>query len=449
MKKIGFWTALALVVGNILGVGIFTTTGYLADKISDPNLILLAWLVGAVYALTGAQAYGILAASMPYSGGDYIYYKKHYHPYISYLFGWSGLFITYTGSIAALAIGGVYYLNDILPGVNLTYELFSAEIVGFSFAVSGIQVVAAILILIFSYINHRGLHTAGSAQILLTTLIVVFMLSYIIIGYFSGADHLLTSGQTIKSGSPDNFLGALAGVLFTYMGWTTVVYIAAEFKDPKKNIPRALITGVVFVAVLYIGMNFIFLSAVPVSSIANEINVASLSARKLWGTGITRIVAVMIFIAILSSLNSTILSGPHIYKVMAKDGYLWKKVASTHPGYGTPYVSIWIQAIWSVVLLLSGTFNQLLTIVVAAILMFSIFSGSVALKILFISKERFKYSIWKWSAVIIYLLLCLSILFQIMATQFIESLLGFLILMLSLPFYLINRRRNTKGLSPS
>ncbi len=434
-KKIGFWTALALTIGNIIGVGIFTTTGYLAGKIQNPYFILLAWGVGAVYAYTGAKTYGILAGHMPYQGGDYAYFKEHYHPYFSYLFGWSAIFITYTGSIAALGIGSAHYLNDVFPNLGLDYSIFSIGISGdYFFSLDGFKIAGILSIIILTYLNYLGIQTGGRTQIVLTAAIVFLMITFIFIGLIDGATGFVNSHGTDVYPSWNSFSVGLVAVLFTYMGWTTVNYIANEVESPKTIIPRALITGIIVVVAVYLGINYVFLSVLSPAELSDQINSASLVAGKLWGPQATKAIAAMILIAILSSLNSTVLSGPRIYQAMARDGYLWSGLVKEHKKYTSPSAALWAQCLWSIVLMLSGTFNQLLTIVVAAILLFSIMSGTISFKIMLYSA---KLKLGAVISVTIYLLLCTLILFNILYSNFVESLIGLIILLVSYPFYKI------------
>ncbi len=429
MKKIGFWSALALVVGNIIGVGIFTTSGYLTARIQQSNLIMLAWFIGGIYALCGGFVYGFLAQEMPRRGGDYVYLKTYLHPYFGYLFGWSGLWITYTGSIAALSLGAAHYFFDILPAGLLISSASSAF---------QLKSIGLLFLFLFTLINHYGIRSGGKTQIGLSLLIVVGMIVFIVFGYFA-APHMVKpapiSGQSITL---NRFFSGLSAVLFTYMGWTTVVYIADEVKNPKKNIPAAIVSGVLLITALYLAVNFVFLRILTPLQMANKVNVASLVANRLWGVHATQLIAVVIIIAILSSLNSTILSGPRIYQAMARDGYLWHGLAQLHKKYGTPTSALWVQAAWAAVLLLSGTFNQLLSFVVGAILIFSILSALVMVRILIRSHTN---SWSKWFTVIIYILLCLLVLITILITQFWQTILGLLILSTSIPFYFFQEKK--------
>ena len=440
-QTIGFWTALALVVGNILGVGIFTTTGYLANYVSNPLLILLAWLIGALYAYTGANVYGFLAAEMPYRGGDYVYLKKYYPPYFAYLFGWSALFITYTGSIAALAIGGAYYLNDIFTCCDLTRSLFAFNVWSMDIGLDGIKLTATLLVVFFTYINYLGLKTGGKTQIALTVFIVVFMVIYIVGTLVSSSALVLRTNATPTPQTVQGFFAGLAAVLFTYMGWTTIVYIANEVRVPRKTIPRALAVGIFIVVVLYMAINFAFLTVFSPAEFSNTINVASQVAFNLWGSGAGRLIALMILTAILSSLNSTVLSGPHIYQAMAQDHFLWSTLKKMHPRHGTPSTALWVQCAWSLVLLFSGTFNQILTLVVAAILLFSILTAFSAVRLI---REKLKKGLVEARLhiphVFVYIVLCLLVLIYILAENPLESLYGFALLALSWPFYFIRKR---------
>ena len=431
MKKIGFWTALSLVVGNIIGVGIFTTTGYAASRISDPKMILWVWATGALYAISGATVYAFLAKKMPYSGGDYRYLKEYLPSYFPFLFGWSGLFVTYTGSIAALAIGAASYLNVLAPILHLNGSFLFMD---------GVTIAAILFVLLFTVINVLGIRSGGKTQIALTLLIFLLIIGFIIAGYFSGAQHLQPAAADSVTGFTP-FFAALAAVLFTYMGWTTVVYIAGEVKNPRRNIPLALGIGVLLTAVLYMGINFIFLSVLPVSEAAGQINVAALTAQKLWGTGAASLTSAMILIAILSSMNSTVLSGPRIYQVMAADGFLWKKLQTKHKKYKTPSTALWIQGGWAILLILSGTFDQLLTMVVAVILFFSILTAGIAVKILWQGQEKRRVLLWAGTAV--YITMCLLILSTILQTHFLSTLSGILILSPSVPVYLWQRKKST------
>jgi APA family basic amino acid/polyamine antiporter len=441
IKKLGYWGALSLVVGNIIGVGIFTTSGFMAQYIQTPQWILFAWFLGALYALSGAVVYGILAKEYPLSGGDYQYLSKVFHPLIGYLFGWSCFFVTYSGSIAALSIGAAFYLNGVIAVIDLDAFVLISPI--FELNISMIKIVAIILILLFTYINYRGIVISGKYQIILTTAIVVFIFCFSLAGTISIApnmNHLWASsemGQWDTSG----FIAALIAVLFAYMGWTAAVYVAEEIRDASHTIPMVLITGVLLVGILYLWINLVFILTVPIDDMKNVVNIGTLVSTYLWGDHGKTIISGFIFIAILGSLNSTILSGPRIYWAMGRDAHFYGITKRLHDQYNTPALALLLQAIWSVLLVITGSFNQLLSFVVFVAIIFSILAGIISLKLLI--KQMSGRSL-KTVIVLFFLGFCSIILINTLWQRPKESIMGIFLLAVALPFYYLENKRNSK-----
>ena len=439
MKKLGFIATLSLVIGNIIGVGIFTTTGYMSDYIQTPGWMLIAWLVGAFYAISGAIVYGVLAEKYPISGGDYQYLSKAVHPLGGYLFGWAAFFVTYSGSIAALGIAAAIYLGGIFPDMNLENALFSFSLMHFDVHITWIKILAIGLITGFSYINYRGIVLSGTSQILLTGGIFVLLLLFSLVGSFSPVSefqNLFNAASADQSAS--GFLVALIAVLFSYMGWTTAVYVAEEVEQPKTVLPRALTAGVFIVAILYLWVNIVYLLAIPIGQMSGIINIGTAVAVKLWGAQGSIIISALILVAVLSSLNSTILSGPRIYMAMGRDGYFLGKPAKLHPRYDAPYIAIIWQAVWSIILVISGSFNELLSFVVFVVVVFSIAAGVISL---IISLKKAKKNLPAVSSSVFYLLFCLIILLNTLWQKPEESLIGLVLVLISVPIYFFERKR--------
>lgn len=442
MKKLGFIGTLSLVIGNIIGVGIFTTTGYMADHIHAPGWMLGAWLVGALYAISGAIVYGVLAEKYPLSGGDYQYLSKAAHPLGGYLFGWAAFFVTYSGSIAALSIAAAVYLGGIFPSMDLESALFSFSIMELGIQFTWIKIIAIGLIAGFSYINYRGIVLSGTSQILLTGGIFILLLSFSLFGSFSPVSdfqNLLSSSGAEQSAS--GFLVALIAVLFSYMGWTTAVYVAEEVDQPKSILPRALITGVLIVAVLYLWVNIVYLFAIPIDQMNGIINIGTAVAVKFWGAQGSVFISALILVAVLSSLNSTILSGPRIYMAMGRDGYFLGKPAKLHPRYDAPYIAIIWQAVWSIILVISGSFNELLSFVVFVVVVFSIAAGVISLRI---ALKKAQNNLLALASSSFYLLFCLIILINTLLQKPEESLIGLILVLISVPIYFFERSRKDR-----
>jgi APA family basic amino acid/polyamine antiporter len=441
IKKLGYWGALSLVVGNIIGVGIFTTSGFMAQYIPSPQGILFAWFLGALYALSGAIVYGILAKAYPLSGGDYQYLSKAFHPLLGYLFGWSCFFITYSGSIAALSIGAAYYLNGIIAVIDLEAIVLTSS--NLELNISMIKIVAIMVILLFTYLNYRGIVISGKYQIFLTTTIVVFIICFSLLGTISivpNMNHFWASSQ-LGQGNISDFLVALIAVLFAYMGWTAAVYVSEEIHNASHTIPMVLITGVLLVGFLYLWINLVFILTVPIEEMKNVVNIGTLVSTYLWGDHGKAIISGFIFVAILGSINSTILSGPRIYWAMGRDSHFYGITKKLHDRYNTPARALLLQAIWSVLLVITGSFNQLLSFVVFVAIIFSILAGLISLKVLTMQPTG---RAWKTVIVLFYQLFCFIILINTLWQRPKESIIGVFLLAVALPFYYLENKRNSK-----
>jgi len=438
LKKLGFAATLTLVVGNIIGVGIFTTTGYITTYLTSPFLILLAWLVGAFYAISGARVYSILSTAYPLSGGDYQYLRHEVHPLAGYIFGWSAFFITYSGSIAALAIAAAHYFAGIsnIPHADFSYTLISLGSIKVTY--THLKTLAIIFIIIFSIINYRGIILSGKYQISLTFIVFLMLLLFTLAGFISpkaNYAYLLSvpSQQSYLSG----FLIALIAILFSYSGWTTAVYVAEEVDNAKKTIPKALNRGVLVVGVLYLLINLVYLISVPIGEMKGVVNIASMVFNRLWGENGAILISAIILVAIFSSLNSTILSGPRIYQAMGREGLFFGKTKNLHRSFASPYIAILLQMIWSIILVISGGFNQLLSFVVFVMILFSFIAAIIGFQIIIRQKN---ISSGNLACLSFYGLFCLIMMINTLIEKPTESIFGIILLLPAIPFYYFEKR---------
>jgi len=412
----------------------------MAGYIQSPFWMLAAWGFGALYAISGAIVYGVLAARYPFSGGDYQYLSRSIHPAGGYLFGWSAFFVTYSGSIAALSIAGAYYLNGLFPAYSFDQNIVSATIGGWPVNFSYLKLVAILLIAVFTWINYRGIVLSGTSQIILTVGIFLLLVGFSLLGTVSTAADVnnLQIDNGVKDGV-SGFLTALIAVLFAYIGWTTAVYVAEEIGEARRILPKALLIGVLVVAFIYQWVNLVYMLAIPLSEMTDIVNIGSKAAVRLWGENGQFLISGLILVAVLSSLNSTVLSGPRIYMAMGRDGFLAGKPQKLHPRFGAPYVAIIWQAIWSIILVISGSFNELLSFVVFVVILFSMAAGWISLKL---TIRHNPLKILPLTGSLFYLLFCFIILINTLMQKPAEALIGLFIVALAIPFYLLERKRH-------
>jgi APA family basic amino acid/polyamine antiporter len=235
------------------------------------------------------------------------------------------------------------------------------------------------------------------------------------------------------------FLTSLIAVLFSYIGWTTAVYVAEEIKEAKKVLPAALRLGVILVGLIYLWINLVYLIAVPIPEMKNVINIATPVFDTLWGTGGGVVISAIILIAVFSSLNSTILSGARIYMAMGRDGYFLGLTKDIHKKHKSPHKAIFFQAFWSIILVLSGSFNQLLSFIIFVIVAFSLLASFISFKIVIRNKD---FSLSSLSGIGFYGLFCLTIMANTLIEKPVESIIGIILISLALPFYYFDKKRD-------
>lgn len=347
--RIGWFTAACVLVSNIIGGGIFTTTGFLARDIGDPFLILVLWLLGALVALAGAMAYAELGASYPHAGGDYLYLREAYGRLPAFLSGWTSFTIGFGASIAASSVGFASYLLRVLP-------IREEERV--------IQVSLALgLVWGLTAVHAAGVAAGGFLQRLLTTAKLVAMGLLIVGGFLFGSgtwEHV-----SVRSIPTDTGLGSTAVafifVMYCYLGWNVVGYIAGEIEEPTKILPRIMIGGTAFVTVIYLLFNLLYLYALPVTQLAQPpiLPVAEKAAAALWSPTAAQWIALLVALSLAGGVSAMMWAGPRVYWVMAKDGILSPWLAVLHVSSAVPVRAMLTQALWASVLILTGTFEQL------------------------------------------------------------------------------------------
>jgi APA family basic amino acid/polyamine antiporter len=358
-RKLGLFPATNIVVANMIGAGIFTTSGLLIAGLNDPALMLVLWGVGGLIALCGALSYGELGAAMPGAGGEYLFLSKLYHPLMGFLSGWVSFMVGFSAPIAASALGFSEYFCRALPG--LPAILNNA---GISHAITG-KLIAVSVILIFTFIHYRGIKYGARIQNILTILKVALIIILLIAGFTSGEGDMghFSEGSKLAPGLAGwkTMALSLMWIMFAYSGWNASTYLGAEIKNPSKILPRSLLYGTGIVIVLYLAINMLYVYGINPDAMKGVISVGGLAMGNLFGRSADILFSLLIAFALFSSLSAFIIIGPRVYYSMAKDGLFFKSAARIHKKYQVPSNSILLQCAIAVVLVLSGTFEQVLT----------------------------------------------------------------------------------------
>ena len=368
-RQLGLFDSTMVMVGIIIGSGIFVTTGIMAKSIPSTGLLLLAWTVGGLLTLAGALTYAELGAALPEAGGQYVYLREAYGPMVAFLFGWVLFLVYMTGGIAGLALAFSEYFGNFFPSLSTdafileeTFTLFGASI---RFSLSAGQLVGVTVILLLSLFNFLGVVLGKTIQNILTVLKIGIVAAIITLGFSIGkgvAPRLFlnpggwTFGQLIVG-----FGVSLVAVTWAFDGWNNVNFVAGEIKNPQKNLPRALILGTLGVTVLYVLINYIYLYALPIEEVTGVVQIAEKATSALFGGSTGALISAVILVSIFGSINGSILAGPRVYYAMAKDRLFFRRVSEVHPRFKTPGFAILVQAIWACLLTLAGTFEQIFT----------------------------------------------------------------------------------------
>jgi APA family basic amino acid/polyamine antiporter len=335
-RQLGLASATALVVANMIGTGVFTTSGFLLADLRSPWIVLAAWVVGGIIATLGAVCYGALARRIPESGGEYLFLSRTLHPAAGYLAGWISLLVGFSAPLAAAAFAFGAYARLWMPP-------WSPRISG------------TLLLVIFSLLHaahiRRGAWVQNVAVLLKIVLIVVF-------AGFAFA-RLTPVTETASNHFPLAAFGvSLVWISFSYSGWNAAVYVGSEVRDAERNLPRALLVGTALVTLLYFALNAVFVFAAPVNELAGKLDIGRIAAEHLGGAALANAVGALVALTLVSSVSAMIMAGPRVYERMAIDGYLpkWLRTAQ-----GPPRAAIYFQGAIALLLLWTATFESLLT----------------------------------------------------------------------------------------
>ncbi len=374
-RELTFLSAAAIVVSNMIGTGIFTTTGFLAGDLGRPPLVLAIWCAGAVVALAGCLSYAELGINFPRSGGDYVFLREAWGPAWGFLSGWISFFAGFAAPVAAGALAFSEYLSHFVPslavhaGGNVAGQTFA----GLHFGKG--QLVALAVVTAFAIVNILGIRFAARLQTVLTGLKLAVLATFLVLAFTIGDgkwSHFAQSAERTSTHSvPAQFAVSLIFVMFAYSGWNAATYVAEEMKTPERTLPWALVTGTGVVAFFYFALNVAFIYALPLEAMKGVVAIGAQSAGALFGGAGGNVFSAVMAVGILSCVSAMVIVGPRVYYAMAQDGCFFRGAAQVHAKWRTPVHAILYQTLATGAMILTGTFERLMYYIGFALILFA------------------------------------------------------------------------------
>jgi APA family basic amino acid/polyamine antiporter len=445
VQGLGAWAAMAMVVGHIIGTGVFLVPSAMTRHTGSVGLVFLVWIVGGVLSLFGALTIAELGAAMPKAGGAYVYLKRGLGPVWGFLFGWMNNLVGKPASIATIAAGFLIFLGFFVPGVRT--PIFTLPLhVPFTghtseFVFTWAQPVAAAAIAFMSLINYLGVRLAGRLQVVLTALKIGAILAVVVLGFlFAGKRPPGTQPffpHTLNLGLLSGFLTAMVGALWAYDGWMDLTFAGSEIIAPQKNIPRALVGGTMTVGVIYLLANAVYFRVLPMEAVANAQNVASETVRVFAGARAAAWITAAMVLSAFTTLNSSVLTGSRVPYAMARDGLFFRVADGINSRYRTPAGAIVFQAVISCLMVLTGQFEDLFSLFIFAQWIF------YALSVASVYGSRRKepdlprpYRSWGYPVVPgIFVAGAFALTLNLFIQRPVRSAVGLLLILAGLPFY--------------
>ena len=441
LRELGVSQACAVVVGTIIGSGIFLVPAEMMQAVGSAKLVYVVWLVGGLLSFFGALTYAELGAMKPQAGGEYVYVRDAYGPLAGFLYAWTWFVIAKPASIATVTTGLVRIL-----GTFSIFSFFADHIAG---PVTYGQLVAIAAAVLISLLNYVGIKKAGEFQLIFTVLKIAIILAIVFIGftYSAGSWSHFAENYAGAKGGIAGFMAALVAALWAYDGWNDLNMVSEEIREPERNIPIALIVGVATVGGLYMLVNAAVQFVLPANAIAASPRAASDAIGLVLGAAGAATVSAAMAISMLVTLNGTIMSGARVPFAVARDRYFFSALAEVHPRYHTPAVAIVVQAVLSIILLLlGGSFRQFFSLAIFAEWLFYMIAGSTV----FVFRRRDPqahrpYRVWGYPVVpALFVLVSALLLYYTFTDNLRNSALGCLVIVAGVPvFYAFARKRRS------
>jgi APA family basic amino acid/polyamine antiporter len=444
IRGLGLFDATTLIIGSVIGSGIFVAPSLMAGYVQTPGLLLGLWVLGGVLTLFGALAYGELAAALPRAGGQYVFLNEAFRPLWGFLYGWTFLLAINTGFIAAVAVAFAKYLGVFVPGIGEGTVIF--EVFGRAF--TSAQAVALVVIAALTWLNITGLRTGAIVQNVLTIAKVSAVAALVALalavgkgstGHFQPLVGAELGPKGVELGLFAALAVAMSKALFAYDAWNSVTFAAEEMRDPERNLPRSLLLGTLGITAIYCSAVAVYLYMVPIGEMyaVKDNRIAAEAAQRILGGPGAAFIAVAIMLSTAGCVNGLILAGARVVYAMARDGLFFSGAARIHPTYRTPARALVIQGVVAAVLTLTGTYSDLLTLTAFSSLLFN----TLTVVGLFVLRRKRPdlvrpYRAWGYPALpAIYVLVAAFFLFFILKGDPRNSGLGLVLTALGLPAY--------------
>lgn len=457
-KKLKLWDAVMIVMGSMIGSGIFIVSADIMRNLGSGYWLIVVWLITTVMTVAAAISYGELSAMFPIAGGQYTYITEIFGKPMGFLYGWGMFTVIQTGTIAAVAVAFGKFTAYLVPSLNDAAPIFQSG----EFKITWIQILAIVVIVFLTYVNTKGVQFGKILQNVFTSSKIIALLGLIILGYIlidksnwssnmsfgwdafqnlKQAEWTGISGATILGG----IAAAMVGSVFSSVAWENVTFISGEIENPKKNVVKAMILGTSAVMILYLLVNFVYLNALDRDSIAFAANdrVAVSAAEKMFGNAGTIIIAILVMISTFGCVNGIVLAGARVFQTMAKDGLFLKSAVENNKN-GVPEKSLWMQGIWASLLCLSGQYGNLLDMVSFVIVLFYMLTvfGVIYLRIKKPEMERgYKTFLYPFTPVL-YLLIGTAFCILLLIYKPDYTLPGLGLILLGLPVYFFINKKN-------
>ncbi len=457
-RELNLLDATLLVVGSMVGSGIFIVSADIARHTGSAGWLILVWIIGGFMTLTAALSYGELSGMYPKAGGQYVYLKEAYNPLTAFIYGWSLFAVIQTGTIAAVGVSFYKFLAYFVPGVSEDLVLFSIG----SFKVSPAQILAIGLIFVLTYINTKGVKGGKWIQLVFTLTKIASIAGLIIFGFiYFKADvvrinwsdafqlkKILPDGSSLSYQNLPAFGGAIAsalvGAIMSYEAWNNVTFVAGEINNPKRNIGLSLLLGTLLVTLIYVLLNLMFTMVLPLTEIATpeKDRVGIAASQAIFGSNGTAIIALLIMVATFGCNNGLILAGARVYYSMAKDGLFFKKTAKLNQ-HAVPAYALWIQFVMASILCLSGQYGDLLDMITFIAVLFYVLTiiGIYILRAKKPDLERPYKAIGYPVLPAIYIVLGLSFCVLLIIYKPYFTWPGLIIALIGIPLYYLNKRQ--------